>query len=169
MDIATMVTSTRAAYDIAKGISSLKSDVERNESVAKVLEILLSVQSDALEMKEKHHLFLEEISDLKKQIMEFEKWSETEKQYELKELASGVLAYALKQTDESSNPFHLLCAKCYNDRKKSILQRVSKTMAGVKYICHTCKSEILDHSQETPPSSSYPGRGGGGSNSWMGA
>ena len=45
---------------------------------------------------------------------------------------------------------HWICAKCYNERKKSILQRKLKSMAGVNYICHTCKSEILDHSQSVP-------------------
>jgi hypothetical protein len=48
MEIASLVTSAKAAYDIAKGVSSLKAEVERNESIAKLLEILISVQTDAV-------------------------------------------------------------------------------------------------------------------------
>jgi len=156
IDPATLFTSVKTAYDIAKGISSLNTTVERNEAVSKVLEILLSVQSDALLMKEKHSLLLSEIDNLKKEISEFEKWSEIERQYELKEIAAGVYVYSYKKTDKTTEPSHWICAKCYSERKKSILQRKNKSTDGTMYICHTCNSEIMDHSQcehYSPPSS----------------
>jgi len=157
MDPATLFTSAKAAYDIAKGISALNTEVERNQAVSKVLEVLLSVQSDALLMKEKHSLLLAEKDDLKKKILQFENWATTEQQYELKEIASGIFVYAYKRSEENAEPMHCLCAKCFSERKKSILQRVKKTMAGVTYSCHSCKSEILDHSQSTPSSYESPG------------
>jgi len=149
-DPASLFASAKTAYDIAKGISSLHTEVERNQAVSKILEVLLSVQSDALSMKEKYSLLLTEKDDLIKKISEFEKWSEIEHQYELKEIASGIFVYVYKKSEVNREPMHWLCAKCYNEQKKSILQRKVKSMAGAIYICHTCKSEILDHSQSAP-------------------
>ncbi len=146
-DPASLFASAKTAYDIAKGISTLNTDVERNQAVSKILEVLLSVQNDALLMKERHSLFLSEIDDLKKKIAEFEKWSEIESQYQLKEIASGVFVYAYKNTNKANEPYHWLCAKCFNtDKKKSIFQRFSHDGSGVHYKCHTCGSEITDHS-----------------------
>ena len=47
-EIGSLLTSSKVAYDIAKGISALKSDVDRNESISKILEVLLTVQTNAL-------------------------------------------------------------------------------------------------------------------------
>ena len=160
MDPSSLYVSAKAAYEIAKGISALKTEVERNQAVSKVLEVLLSVQNDALSMQEKQSLLLTEVDNLKKKISEFEKWSEIERQYELKEIASGVFVYTYKQSDVNREPMHWLCAKCYNERKKSILQRTRHVIAGIFYICHTCNSEINDHSKETPLDSG-PSTGGG--------
>ena len=90
MEPTTIFASAKFAYDTAKGIIALKSDVERNEAVSKVLEVLLSVQQDALSMQKEHSLLLTEKDNLIKKISEFEKWSEVESQYELKEIASGI-------------------------------------------------------------------------------
>ncbi len=157
-DPASLFASAKTAYEIAKGISSLNTEVERNQAVSKVLEVLLSVQNDALSMKEKHSLLLSEIDHLKKKISEFEKWSEIERNYELKEIASGIFVYVYKKSDVNRDPMHWLCAKCFNtEKKKSILQRTGQDGRGTHYKCHTCNSDILDHSnpvQYRPPSHS---------------
>jgi hypothetical protein len=145
-DPATLFTSIKFAYDFAKGINSLNSTVERNEAIAKTVEILRAVQDDALTMRERYSLLLTEKDNLIKKISEFEKWSEIERQYELKEIAPGVFVYAYQKTDKAIEPAHWICAKCYNERKKSILQRSKKDGHGTHYKCHTCGSTILDHS-----------------------
>jgi hypothetical protein len=142
MEIASVFTSVKVAYDIAKGIGSLKSEVERNESISKILDILLSVQSDALQMQEKHHLLLREKDNLEKKLMELEKWSETEIQYELKEVARGFFVYAYKKPDNLGKPDHWICANCYKDRKASILQLVSGSMIKKRYFCPNCKTDV---------------------------
>jgi hypothetical protein len=161
MDPSSLYVSAKAAYEIAKGISALKTEVERNQAVSKVLEVLLSVQSDALSMQEKQSLLLTEKDHLTKKIMEFEKWSEIESQYSLKEIASGVFVYAYNKTDKATEPSHWLCAKCFNtDKKKSIFQRFDHDSHGVHYKCHSCDSEITDPSNPKHYPSSNSGSGG---------
>ncbi|HAB54653.1 MAG TPA: hypothetical protein DCE80_21150 [Ignavibacteriales bacterium] len=135
-EISSFISSAKTAYDIAKGISTLKSDVGRNESISKILEILLSVQTQALSVNEIAQKLQEEKYEITQKLMKFEKWSETETQYELKEIASGVFVYACKKTNPPSEPMHWLCTNCWKDRMKSIIQ---KTLSD-SYACPKCKT-----------------------------
>jgi len=140
MEVASLFTSAKIAYEIAKGISSLKSEVERNEAVSKILEILISVQKDAFLMQEKHSLLLREKDDMTKKLMEFEKWDETEYQYELKEIYPGILLYGYKEREHAKSPMHWLCPNCWHDKKKSILQRSFHDSDSGRYTCPKCKN-----------------------------
>ena len=46
--ISAVVTSAKVAYDIVKGISTLHTEVEKNQAISKVLEVLLAVQRDTM-------------------------------------------------------------------------------------------------------------------------
>lgn len=147
-EISSLVASSKAAYDIAKGINSLKSEIDRNESVSKVLEVLLAVQTQALSVNAIAQKLQEEKYELTKKVMEFEKWSETISQYELKEIAPGVLVYAYKKSDNSKEPMHWLCPNCFDTkRQKSIFQRMAQDGRGTHYACHGCGNKICDHSK----------------------
>ena len=159
IDPKSIFTSVKIAYDIAKGISFLKSEVERNEAVAKTLEILISVQQDALSMQEERSLLLREKDNLIKKISEFEKWSEIERQYELKDLAPGVPVYSYKITDKTTEPMHLLCANCFSKRQKGFYVKSAMGAIGNQYKCLNCDKEIIDYSKRVhlnpPPPPNY--------------
>jgi hypothetical protein len=74
MDPTTIFTSAKVAYDIAKGISALKSEVERNQAVSRVLEVLLAVQQDALSMQKEHNALLTEKNNLEAQLLTYDTW-----------------------------------------------------------------------------------------------
>jgi hypothetical protein len=155
--ISAVVASAKVAYDIAKGISSLHTDVEKNQAISKVLEVLLAVQSDALSMQEKYYLLLREKDDLIKKISEFEKWSEIENQYELKELVTGVLVYAYKQSNKEIQPPHLLCANCFSKKQKGLYIQSEMDFDGTHFKCLNCDKEIVDYSRKRP----YPSQNNG--------
>lgn len=140
-EISSLIASSKAAYEIAKGISSLKSEIDRNESISKILEELLSVQTQTLSVNAIAQKLQEEKYELTKKLMEFEKWAKTETQYRLKEVAPSVFVYAYKKTD-LSDPEHWLCTNCYKDRIKSIIHFTSKGSGIKKYICPHCKDEF---------------------------
>ena len=159
-EIGSLISSSKTAYVIAKGIYSLKSDVDRNESISKIIDILVSVQTNALSVNAIAQKLQEEKRHLEQKIVEFEKWSETESQYELKEIATGVFVYCCKPTDKTSEPMHWLCANCYNKRQKSILQRRTHGPGGIHYICNTCNSNFIDHSKPLILQDDYPENNG---------
>jgi hypothetical protein len=138
-EISTLITSSRTAYDIAKGIGSLKAEVERNEAIAKILEVLISVQTEALAVQSKTQELESEKHALTKKIMEFERWSQTETQYELKEVAPGVFVFSYKVTDNPTKPMHWLCTKCFQEKKAHIIQFAHESAESKRYLCPNCK------------------------------
>ena len=79
--------------------------------------------------------------------------------------------FSSKKCGDSSSPSHWLCANCYHENHKSILQFDHSNGVGSHYICHKCKSEICVHSKEYLSSykEDFGPRSGGGPNSWMGS
>lgn len=165
-EISSLVASSKAAYDIAKGINSLKSEVDRNESISKILEVLLAVQTQALSVNAVAQKLQEEKYELAKKVMKFEKWSETESQYELKEVAPGTFVYSYKEGIELTEPKHWLCTNCWKDKIKSIIHLANEGSGNRKYHCPHCKDEFyIRHGS----SNSYSPDRGGSQHSWMGA
>lgn len=166
-ELSALLSSSKVAYDIAKGVSALKSDVDRNESISKILEILLSVQTQALSVNKIAQELQEEKHELTRRVMEFERWFETEQQYELKEIATGIFVYSYKVADNPSKPMHWLCPKCYQEKKAHIIQFESESAGGTHYLCPNCNMKIkIKHKTSSSPSPDY---GHGGPKSWMGA
>ena len=164
-ELSALVSSAKTAYDIAKGIRALQTEVDRNESISKILEILVSVQFQASSVLAMAHELEIEKHNLTKKIMEFEKWSETDGQYELKEVDTQPFVYSYKKTDKDSKPAHWLCPKCFQEKKTYILQLHYDGDSGRDYICSNCKTIIkLRHGSSgfSPPRS-----GPSGPNSWM--
>ncbi len=159
MDMTT-ISATLASLNIASkfiknSIEKIKDDAVR-EKVTEILDSIIPLQANIVSLYESNLTLIKEKETLEKKIMEIEDWQKEASRYELKELASGVYVYCIKETAKSSEPNHYLCAKCYNDRNKTILQRTSHSHAGVHYVCHSCSSEIIDHSQAKPSSYENP-------------
>ena len=138
-EISMLIGSCKAAYDIAKGISSFRIEGEVKQKTAELLGILLSVQSSALAMQAKYQELLQEKDNLAKKIMEFEEWTKIQDQYELKELASGIAAYFRKKSDESQEPSFWICPYCYDKKKESFLQREYHSESAGFYFCQDVK------------------------------
>jgi len=165
-EISSLISSSKAAYDIAKGVNALKSEVDRSESISKILEVLLTVQTQALSVNAIAQKLQEEKYELTKKMMEHENWSKIELQYELKEITSDIFVYIYKKSEESTEPIHWLCTNCYKDKIKSIIRLASEGSGSKKYVCHHCKNEFyIRHGSSGSPSSNS----GHGPTSWMGA
>ncbi len=137
-ELAALFTSARAAYDIAKGINSLHAQKEIDEAVSKVLQILLSVQSDALTMQKECQSLTDQKDRLVKKVEEYEQWTVKESQYDLVKLRSGVLVREPNDSHPDSEPLHWLCANCFDRKIKSFLQKESVGLNSL--VCQSCKT-----------------------------
>ena len=92
---------------------------------------LIDAQTKIFAVNNERATLIERIGKLEKQVTDLEAW-ETEKQrYELKEIAFGSFAYVVKPAMQGTEPPHQICANCYQQAKKSILQAVPRSKAHI--------------------------------------
>ena len=144
MEVASLLASAKAAYDIAKGINALKNEVDRNQAVSKILEVLIAVQTDALSMQEKHSLLTTKIQELEKECDRLKDWQAEKERYKLKEIAPGLFARIEKGLVGNLQSAHKFCATCFEQNSKALLQQEKiKVGRRLSLTCHRCKSKVI--------------------------
>jgi hypothetical protein len=101
---------------------------------------------------------VEEIRTLKEELTRVKAWETQKKRYKLvTPWKPGSVAYALKESMKESEPPHLICTKCYEDGRKSILNPITIN-TYVWYACPVCKSQIPTGWRGNPCPEYAPGR-----------
>jgi hypothetical protein len=137
------VGSIKTALDMLKGVRSLKSETDINQAVIEVQRILLEAQSAAVDDKARQIELLNRISDLEARLAEGEEWESEKRRYRLTEFSTGRFAFVLADDFAEGEPAHKLCAKCFTERRKSILQTLRKHSGGESVLCQHCKQEMV--------------------------
>jgi len=139
--ILSTLKTIHTSIDLIKEHAEAKAFNDIQAEITSLYKSLLEAHMQAMEIHE-------ELQMTKEKYLQCEKWkTDTLPSYSLAELAPGVLVYAFKPVGESTEPKHNLCAKCFLDQKKSILQRTRRDGLGIHYHCPKCGNDILDHSQ----------------------
>jgi hypothetical protein len=140
----------KSAFDIAKGLKDIDNAARINAAVIELQEKILSAQSAQTDL-------VEIVGALKSRVVELEAWDTDKQRYELKEIQTGVTAYALKEGMEGTEPTHYLCPNCYTNNKKKILQREVRAPGMVQMlICHHCGLELICQGQRHPQHGKAP-------------
>jgi hypothetical protein len=143
--IAAAVSALNAAKDIAQAMISLRDAAAFQAKLIEFQSKLIDANSAAFAAQDERSALLERIRDLEKEMAAIKAW-ETEKQrYQLQEVFPGATAYVLKDNAKDAEPIHWLCATCYQNGKKSILQRngpADKTWEVIYWECHACDARI---------------------------
>lgn len=124
-------------------IKSKVSDAVREHAIELQSQII-SLQSAVLGLQSQYQALLAEKDELKKQLIGLENWEAEARNYELIEIAPSVFAYAIQPEEDSSTPVHWLCANCFQNKQKSILQSKGMTVNGTDYHCARCKTSFHD-------------------------
>lgn len=150
-----VVASAKSAVDLAKSVKDLATADKSPTLVSQSSDLhdkVINLNKLILDLQDSVASLQAENAALKKQVIEHEDLQHDFEKYCLKELVTGVLVYGLKATVASAEPVHYLCAHCFTQSKKSILQLKREAISGDIYRCHTCGSEICDHSKKQDPS-----------------
>ena len=139
-ELSSLIASSNAAYNIAKGLTAVYVDEKVRERTSELLTVLISVQTNALAVQTQHQKLLQEKHDLEKKIMQFEGWVKTKGDYELGQLAPGVPAYLRKKLDEVEDSTFWICPYCYDLEKESFLQKEYHSETAGYYFCPGCKT-----------------------------
>ncbi|HJS12135.1 hypothetical protein [Sphingopyxis sp.] len=136
------ISSIKAAMDIARGVSSLKSEADINQAIIDIQRALLEAQNAALEDKQRLFQLRSELEELQRENQLRGAWELEKKRYVLTRSEKGAFTYDLKPDEASSEIFHRLCATCFGRGEKSILHTIRSGRGGETVHCAVCDKEF---------------------------
>jgi hypothetical protein len=150
------ISSLKTATDIAKGLLHLQSLAEVQGKVIELQSAILAAQSSALAAQSEQSAVIQRVRDLEEEIARVKAWEETKQRYQLIAPWTGFYVYALKKSCKESEPPHWICARCYEDGMKSLLQDIDKFDRRLVHVtlCPRCKFEI-ENNRYGPPDRHY--------------
>lgn len=136
-EIAAAATAAKHAYELVKGIGTLHTETEKNAAIIDVQQSIIDVQR---QLAEAQHRYDELAQQKRKSDMDLaarDEWAREAARYKLRPINTGVFVYALTASDGEVK--HWLCAHCFQERRKSILQW---QCGYTTYVCPRCNSVI---------------------------
>lgn len=144
------LSSLKMAREIAKTMLAIRDDKLMLEKVLELNAIILSAQESALSAQRAQFALIDRERDLEKEIAAMKDWSSEKRNYQLEEVGFGAFAYVYHSQENSSEPVHKICANCYQQDIKSILQmEIRKPLAEV-LVCNACHAEIYQSGHASP-------------------
>lgn len=128
----------KSALEIAKTIKD-QTDESARASVA------IDLQQKILEAQEQQMSLVLKVSELEERITAFDNWETEKKRYELKPAGehTDALAFQLKEECLDGEHPHKICASCFQEGRKSILQAETRFPGACEVlICHRCGADI---------------------------
>lgn len=151
-EIQMAISSLAGARTVAEGLISERDASKVSEATAALLERLICAQSAVLALQSAQALLHDELARMKKEKLELEEELARRVSgahqfvgYELAEIAYGtVSAYAQKPDENGFRAPPYLCATCFQDGKKSILNFQDATdKLPSRLVCPTASSHTL--------------------------
>jgi superfamily II helicase len=133
----------KAAFDIVKGISALKTETERNEAIISIQRILLEAQESALSDKQAIGELRARLDVIERADRVREDWEREKARYVLTRSPMGAYFYALRPEMAAGEVQHRLCATCYHDARKSLLHTIASHNGGEMVICQRCEKQTM--------------------------
>jgi hypothetical protein len=159
-DVATIsagLQSLKAAFEIGKTVLNLGLSVQVQDRIREMNAKILAAQENAIASRDYQFALLKQIGDLEKAIAELEAWDAEAETYQLTDVRpkgnvmGSAFAYAPKEGTHPTEPSHFICANCYQDRHKSILQEQFLYPGGCDaLICPRCSMIIYKDGHPYP-------------------
>lgn len=148
------IGALKSASDTAKSLIELRDVSLVREKAIELQSQIISIQNIALNARAQEEALIAKVRDLEKQIAQMKEWGAEKQAYTLTPVASGAFAYTRKPDAQPAEPPHWLCAKCFGNSHKSILQYAGRTLDKHYSIhtCHTCGGKIQTPWSVTPDS-----------------
>ncbi len=141
-----------AAKDLIQAFDGVKTAAATNDIKLTMQRHLLDAYAGMMTAQEQIATLMRAKADLEQRLVEFEDWEAEARKYELADTGNGTLAYRRTELVPSAEPEHWLCPRCYQDRKKSILQPEILAAARVHLLrCYRCNAEIITRGMRQEP------------------
>lgn len=111
------ISAFKTMFDMAKALKDINDAAIRNSAVVELQEKILTAQAAQAQL-------IERIRELEEDVASFDKWDTEKERYHLiHAYRGGSVVYALKPEAAKGEALRWICASCYQQRKKGILQR----------------------------------------------
>jgi hypothetical protein len=144
--IAQALGAFKALKDIGEATIGLANAAAFRERQIEFQGKIIDAQGALMALQEERSTLLERISQLEEEMARLEAWEAEKQRYELQDISSGQgsSAYVVKPSMQGTEPLHCICANCYEDGKKSILQRTSVIAPEANSLyCPRCTARVL--------------------------
>lgn len=150
-ELSAAVSSIKATSDIVKGIGSAVSEVKLNEIKLDLQRALLEAREALSDAQAVEAATAARIRELEQEIVRLKDWSVERQRYQLCDVGRGGFAYLLRTGMENGEPAHWLCATCFNQGRKSLMQSKGNGVGNrsaaergldVTFACDTCKGSF---------------------------
>lgn len=149
-DIEAGMAGLKTAFDIARGIRDIADAAERNSKIVDLQRSIMDAQAGAIQAQQLHTEDVKRIAELEAEIAHLRTWEGEKQRYVLYSPQAGATVYALKPGMEAGEPPHWLCANCYQQSKKSILQGKSTQSRTATWECPNCTSVVTTWPENHP-------------------
>ncbi|MGA3228661.1 MAG: hypothetical protein ABSD51_01820 [Candidatus Binatus sp.] len=142
-DFGAAIVSLQAAFDLAKTFVGIHDDAVVREKVIELQGTIMSAQATAVAAHSDQTAALKRVTELEKEVADLKTWDAEKEKYELTQPMprAEVFAYALKKDSGPPSLRHYLCATCYEDRVKSILQKEMRVPLAEVLVCPRCGAD----------------------------
>ena len=141
--IQSTVTGLKTAFDIVQGMSKLKTMSEVQGKVIELQQVILAAQSDAMTANAQQYAAADELRKLKEELSRTKHWETEKTRYALFETDRHGLVVALRKSQAVvGEPAHFLCAHCFDNGKKAILNNMRSPDHFTVWLCPSCKTQI---------------------------
>ena len=162
MDAAAAVGALNSLIESVRALRSLRSqkdvDAVRADLLGKVIDAqqaVLNLQALAATERERRTAAEKRVSELEQENAHLRDWSEERKRYALVALGPDACAYKMKDAEAASDePVPHLCAHCFEDAQRSILQAQEYDSYTRILECPRCKTRVtypIPKSGSDPP------------------
>lgn len=154
--IGAMVSALNGAITITKGMVDLRDAAAFQSKVIDLQRAILEAQASAFAAQSERSDLLDQMAALKAEIQRLLDWETERARYALSEVGSpgagSVLVYAVREDRKGDEPFHQLCANCFEQGRKSIIQATQELRARRRvHVCPQCKAEFTFGHVPVPP------------------
>ncbi|MCF6114141.1 hypothetical protein [Mesorhizobium muleiense] len=135
-ELATGYSALKTAYDMAKGLKDIDDRVKLNAAIIDLQEKIQTARDDADAAR--HRLI-----ELQAIVAELTDWQKMAARYCLKDFGGSTFAYELRSEFAEGEPIHKACPKCFQDKKRAILQyRHKDSNQRDHYKCNSCSTQF---------------------------
>ena len=136
-EIVAGIGALKSASEIAKTLIDMDDKVALNDLAIKLQAQILTAQQAAMSAQGR-------IQELESVVRANDDWNEQKARYKLVDFGAGTFAWQLRPECSNGEPAHRACPKCFEQRKRAIMQFKNRTYAHQDcYVCTSCDTEFF--------------------------